>query len=145
MRGTIAISWFQMCRVRSYSKRYLPAGSTIMCRCRSTHTNYTRLLSRHLPQGKKQRDLKSTVQELSSYYGRKQYEQALLASSSSDMTTSIYEVQTSSDTNLIWVFNYRISSYDHIIPDLSSRVLAIGHHSKCRTTIVHCPTNLKKH
>ena len=44
---------------------------------------------------KKQRELKSTVQELSSYYGRKRYEQALLASSSSDMTTYIYEAQTS--------------------------------------------------
>ena len=50
---------------------------------------------------KKQRAFKSPVQELPSYYERKRSEPALLASSSSNMTTSIHEDQTSSDTDLI--------------------------------------------
>ena len=88
---------------------------------------------------KKQRAFKSTVQELSSYYERKRSEPALLASSSSDMTTSIHEDQTSSDTNLIWVFTRRINSDEHIKPGLSGWVSATGHLPKCLTIIGYYP------
>ena len=84
---------------------------------------------------KKQRAFKSTVQQLPSYYERKRSDPALLASSSSDMTTSIHEDQTSSDTDLIWVFTRRINSDMQIIPGLSGWVSATGHLPKCLTII----------
>ena len=69
---------------------------------------------------KKQRAIKSPVQESPSYYERKRSEPTLLASSSSDMTTSIHEDQTSSDIDLIWVFTRQINSDEQIIPGLFS-------------------------
>ena len=84
---------------------------------------------------KKQRAFNCTVKELPSYYDRKRSEPALLASSSSDMSTSTQEGQTSSDTDLIWVFTRQINSDDQIIPGLSGWVSATGHLPKCLTII----------
>ena len=88
---------------------------------------------------KKQRAFNSTVQELPSYYEWKRSEPALLASYSSDMTTSIHEDQTSSDTDLIWVFTRRINSDEQIIPGLSGWVSGSVQLSKCLTIVGYFP------
>ena len=54
------------------------------------------------------------------------------------MTTSIHEDQTSSDTDLIWVFTRRINSDEQIIPGLSGRVSVTSHLPKCRMLIGYC-------
>ena len=88
---------------------------------------------------KKQRAFNSTVQELPSYYEWKRSEPALLASSSSDISTSIHEDHISSDTDLISVFTRRINSVEQIIPGLSGWVSGTGHLSKCLTIIGYYP------
>ena len=67
------------------------------------------------------------TQQLPSYHERKRSVPALLASSSSDMTTAIHEDQTSSDTD------------EQIIPGLSVWVLAKAHLPKFLTIIGYYP------
>ena len=55
------------------------------------------------------------------------------------MTTYIHKDQTSSDTDLIWVFTRRINSDEQIIPDLSGWVSATGHLPKYLTIIDYYP------